>query len=125
MNQFLKTATSDIERRVTQASQKLLRRAALIVLACVMGVVATAFGTASAFLALRAHLTDVQTTVVFAVLFLTLAIAAFAFAQRSPTEPPQVKEQDTQGDIGQTAAFTIAFIVARMLSQRKQGKPDA
>ena len=62
MTDFVKDAMSDIERRLKDTSQKIVRRMVLGLLAGVITLVGLLFLTASAYLALRTTLTDVQAT---------------------------------------------------------------
>lgn len=128
MSDIFKHTLGDIERRVSLAAQKLFKRVALGVLALVMTLLGLSFLTAAAYLALRATMTDLQATLVFGFGFLLLAAVLLVFATRQPREqiaeepPTPAAPSPDPNALGSTVAFTVAFILARTLSDRKRKK---
>ena len=129
MTDFVKDAISDIERRLKDTSQKIVRRVALGLLAGVIALVGLSFLTASAYLALRTTLSDVQATLGFGLVFLLFAAVLLLHAKRQSGEKIPAENEATErkceaNDLGPTVAFTTAFILARVLSDRKRSKTN-
>lgn len=130
MTDFVKGAMSDIERRLKDTSQKIVRRMVLGLLAGVITLVGLLFLTASAYLALRTTLTDVQATLGFGLVFLLIAAVLLLHAKRQsgektiPVENEATERKCEANVLGPTVAFTTAFILARVLSDRKRSKTN-
>lgn len=130
MTDFVKDAMSDIERRLKDTSQKIVRRMVLGLLAGVITLVGLLFLTASAYLALRTTLTDVQATLGFGLVFLLIAAVLLLHAKRQsgektiPVENEATERKCEANVLGPTVAFTTAFILARVLSDRKRSKTN-
>ncbi len=128
MSDIFKHMLGDIERRVSLAAQKLFKRVALGVIALVMTLMGLSFLTAAAYLALRSTMTDLQATLVFGFGFLLLAAVLLVFATRRPREkiaeepPTPAAPTPDPNALGSTVAFTVAFILARTLSDRRRKK---
>jgi len=128
---FVKDAMSDIERRLKDTSQKIARRMVLGLLAVVIALVGLSFLTASAYLALRTTLTDVQATLGFGLMFLLIAAVLLLHAKRQsgektiPVENEATERKCETNVLGPTVAFTTAFILARVLSDRKRSKTNS
>lgn len=77
---FLGLAAGRAAQRATEA----LRRAALLAVAAVLGLIAAGFGVAAAFIAAKPYLGPVGTSLAFGAFFLVLALIVALMARRRP-----------------------------------------
>lgn len=122
---MFQTLWRGLEGRVQADLRKLLWPVMLVLLACLLGLLAIGFLTASAYLAISAAYGPVWAMLMLGAVFMGLAGVALLLSRLRLTKPalaaPVTAPDATPSEAAATVAFTAAFVLGRYLAGKKRG----